>query len=106
MHSPPPPLFPKIRFASANDELKFLRGLVRVIRATDDLVEDCLARHLGLSAAIDVFLAQISRMLHAEGGFVQLTGTDGPVFAKQVGRMSITVEEAVKADEPRALADG
>jgi serine/threonine protein kinase len=106
MQAPPPPLFPNIRFASTAEELKFLRGLIRAIRATDDLLEDCLARHLGLSAAIDVFLAQVGRMLHAEGAFVQLTGTDGPVFARQTGRMPITVEDAVKQDGPRPLEGG
>ena len=106
MQAPPPPLFPNIRFASPTEELKFLRGLVRVIRATDDLLEDCLARHLGLSAAIDVFLSQVGRMVHAEGGFVQLTGTESQVFLRLVGRVPISIDDAVTKDGPRPLDAG
>lgn len=76
----PPPVF-----ESPDEELRFLRGLVAVQRLADEVLEDCLDRKLGLSAAVDVFLSQCARMIHARGAFAQLLGNDGPVLTRVWG---------------------
>lgn len=75
----------QLRFDSVDDELRFLRGLVAVQRLADEVLEDCIERELGLSAAIDVFLAQCARMIHARGAFVQVLGANGPVLTRVWG---------------------
>jgi|APLak6261679142_1056127.scaffolds.fasta_scaffold00015_121 serine/threonine-protein kinase len=74
-----------LKFDSLEDEVRFLRGLVSVQRLADEVLEDCIERQLGLSAAVDVFLAQCARMIHARGAFVQVLGTDGPVLTRVWG---------------------
>lgn len=69
-------------FRSLEDEVHFLRALVRVTRLVDDILEDCLEQQLGLAAALDIFLGQAVRMVPALGGFVQLHGTRGPVLTR------------------------
>jgi serine/threonine-protein kinase len=72
-------------FASLEDEVRFLRGLRAVQRMADEILEDCLARQLGLAAALDVFLTQSARMIHAKGAFVELRGTHESVLWKTWG---------------------
>ncbi len=78
---------PLPKFASADDEVRFLRGLVAVHRMADAVIEDCLERQLGLSAAADVFLTQCARMIHATGAALQLDGTSGPVLTRTWGSL-------------------
>ncbi len=61
-----------VEFPSLEVEVAFLRGLVSVHRMADDILEDCLERGLSLDAALDIFLTQCSRMVHASAGFVSL----------------------------------
>lgn len=98
----PPPL----RFDSQGEELRFWRGLVHAIQSADALLEDCLAKRLGLSAAVDVFLSHSARMIHADAGLVRLLGTDGPVLTRQLGRFVAPVEELLQTPGPHALDDG
>jgi serine/threonine-protein kinase len=79
------PGFPSLKFDSADDELRFLRGLVSVQRLADEVLEDCIDRQLGLAAAVDVFLAQCARMIHARGAFAQVLGTNGEVLTRVWG---------------------
>lgn len=74
-------------FASLEDEVRFLRGLRQVQRMADEILEDCLARQLGLAAALDVFLTQCARMIHAKGAFVELRGTHESVLWKTWGEL-------------------
>ncbi len=74
-----------LTFESLEEEVRFLRGLVAVQRLADEVLEDCVERQLGLTAAADVFLAQCARMIHARGAFVQVLGTDGPVLTRVWG---------------------
>ncbi|MGI5864792.1 MAG: serine/threonine-protein kinase [Myxococcales bacterium] len=74
-----------LTFKSVEHELKFLRAHTRVTRLVDAILEDCLARGLGLEAALDVFLSQCARLLGASSGFVQLRGTHGPVLTRRMG---------------------
>ena len=67
-------------FANPDEEVRFLRGLVNVQRMADEVLEDCLSKGLGLSAALDVFLTQCARMMHARAAFVQVRGTREPVL--------------------------
>lgn len=80
MPAPPP-----LRFESLDEEVRFLRGLVAVQRLADEVLEDCIERQLGLSAAVDVFLAQCARMIHARGAFAQILGAHGPVLTRVWG---------------------
>ncbi len=80
MPAPPP-----LKFESVDDEVRFLRGLVSVQRLADEVLEDCIERQLGLSAAVDVFLAQCARMIHARGAFAQILGSNGPVLTRVWG---------------------
>ncbi|MFO0594726.1 MAG: serine/threonine-protein kinase [Myxococcaceae bacterium] len=75
----------QLKFDSLDEEVRFLRGLVSVQRLADEVLEDCIDRQLGLSAAIDVFLSQCARMIHARGAFVQLLGGSGPVLTRVWG---------------------
>lgn len=74
-----------LKFESIDEEVRFLRGLVSVQRLADEVLEDCLERQLGLTAAADVFLTQCARMIHAQAAFVQVTGTQGPVMTRTWG---------------------
>ncbi|MDQ3263517.1 MAG: serine/threonine protein kinase [Myxococcota bacterium] len=69
-------------FDSLQDEVQFLRALVRMTRLVDEILEDCLEQQLGLAAALDVFLAQAVRLVPSRGGFVQLCGSRGPVLCR------------------------
>jgi len=74
-----------LKFDSLEEEVRFLRGLLSVQRLADEVLEDCLERQLGLSAALDVFLTQCARMIHARGAFVQILGANGPVLTRVWG---------------------
>ncbi len=75
----------------------------------DEVLEDCLARNLGLHAALDVFLTQCLRMIHAKGAFVTLRGSHETVLTRLSGAEYIDVrkyggfEGAVVIDEKRTL---
>ena len=75
----------QLRFESLEEEVRFLRGFVSVQRMADEVLEDCIERQLGLSAALDVFLTQCARMIHARGAFVQVLGSAGPVLTRVWG---------------------
>jgi len=98
-----------LTFESADEELRFLRGLVQVQRLADEVLEDCLAKNLGLSAALDVYLTQCARMIHASSAFVQLRGTEEPVLMRGWGQGGFSVdhwanhEGAVVLDEAHTL---
>jgi serine/threonine-protein kinase len=81
-----------LTFASLEDEVRFLRGLVSVQRLADEVLEDCLAQSMGLSAALDIYLSQCARMIHAKGGFVQLRGTEEPVLTQLWGQVPADVD--------------
>lgn len=74
-----------LKFESVDEEVRFLRGLVAVQRLADEVLEDCLERQLGLSAAADVFLTQCARMIHAQAAFVQVKGSQGVVLTRVWG---------------------
>ncbi len=74
-----------LTFESLEEEVRFLRGQVNVHRLADEVLEDCMERKLGLSAAADVFLSQCARMIHAKAAFLQLRGTQGPVLTRVWG---------------------
>ncbi len=98
-----------LKFDSLEDEVRFLRGLVAVQRMSDEVLEDSLARGLGLQAALDVFLTQCMRMIHAKGAFVTLRGTQETVLSRLVGNEYIDVRKyshfdgAVVIDEKHTL---
>jgi eukaryotic-like serine/threonine-protein kinase len=82
--------------------------LVNVQRLADAVLEDCLARQLDMFAALDVFLAQCGRMIHAAGGFVELRGVHGPVLTRLWGERVNAAKYArwngaVKQDDGRTL---
>ncbi|OJH42302.1 serine/threonine-protein kinase [Cystobacter ferrugineus] len=81
-------------FPSLEAEVAFLRGLTAVVRMADDILEDCLERGLNLDAAVDVFLTQCTRLVHASSGFISLRGTTGPVLTRVSGRLGVDVFEA------------
>lgn len=87
-----------MEFRTPEEELQFLRGLVRVSHMADEILEDCLSRQLGLNAAVDVFLAQTARMLHARAGFIQLRGTSGPVLTRVLGELGVDLATAAVTD--------
>jgi hypothetical protein len=87
-----------MEFRTQEEELAFLRALVRVSQMADEILEECIERGLGLPAAVDVFLTQTARMLHARAGFVQIRGSSGPVLTRVVGLPSVDLEEAVRWD--------
>lgn len=93
-----------LEFDSQDEELRFLRGLVAVQRLADEVLEDCIDRQLGLSAAIDVFLAQCARMIHARGAFAQVLGQNGPVLTRVWGNQYFDVSKW--ADQRGALPLG
>jgi serine/threonine-protein kinase len=95
-----------MHFASLEDEVKYLRALVRVTRLADDILEDCLDRQMGLAAALDVFLSHAVRLVHASAGFVEVRGSRGPVISRVVGRPGVQVETAMEWSGPVALIDG
>ena len=98
-----------LTFASLEEEVRFLRGLVSVQRLADEVLEDCLSQNMGLAAALDVYLTQCARMIHARGAFVELTGTEGPVLQRIWGQVPADIdrfahyEGAVVLQESRTL---
>ena len=77
-------------------------------RLADAVLEDCLARQLDLFAALDVFLSQCGRMIHAAGAFVELRGVHGPVLTRLWGERLNAAKYArwngvVKQDDGRHL---
>lgn len=92
-----------LHFESLDEEVRFLRGLVAVQRLADEVLEDCIERQLGLTAAADVFLAQCARMIHARGAFAQVLGTEGPVLTRVWGNEQFDVTTWVEAHGPVAL---
>lgn len=95
-----------VEFPSLEVEVAFLRGLVSVHRMADDILEDCLERGLDLDTALDIFLTQCARMVHASAGFVSLNGTRGPVLTRVLGELGLDVFEAAGWKGPRQLSDG
>lgn len=91
------------RFSSLEEEARFLRGLVSVQRLADEVLEDCLARRLGLPAALDVFLTQCARMVHAKAAFVQLRGTRDAVLTRFWGSHLFDFERFVEQQGQVAL---
>ncbi len=92
-------------FASLDEEVRFLRGLVTVQRMADEVLEDCLERQLGLTAAADAFLAQCARMIHAKAAFVQLRGTEGAVLTRVWGTDLYDISPWVSAVGPVAITN-
>ncbi len=95
-----------VEFPSLEAEVAFLRGLTAVVRMADDILEDCLERGLSLDAAVDVFLTQCARLVHASAGFVSLRGTQGPVLTRVLGQLGVDVFDAASWKGPRRLPDG
>jgi len=93
----------ELSFESLEEEVRFLRGLVSLQRLADEVLEDCLERQLGLEAAVDVFLAQCARMIHALGAFVQLNGRGGPVLTRVWGHEPLDVGGWVKQPGAQTL---
>jgi hypothetical protein len=89
-----------------DDELSFLRALVRVGEMADAILEDCLEKQLGLAAALDVYLAQGARLLGAQGAFVQLRGRENPVLERVHGGFPLTVADAVLVRGTARLGGG
>ncbi|MHB8877044.1 MAG: serine/threonine-protein kinase [Myxococcaceae bacterium] len=83
-------------FESQAEEVRFLRGLVSIQRMADEILEDCLERQVGLAAAVDVYLSQCARMIHAVGGFVQLRGSQEPVLTRVFGAEPVDLEKYAK----------
>jgi len=98
-HQPP-------HFASEQEELAWLRAVTRVTRLADDVVEDCLARGLGLQSALDVFLSLCARMLRALSGAVVLEGPDGPLLRRLHGAPGFDLEQYRLGDAAVALDNG
>lgn len=98
-----------LTFGSIEDEVRFLRGLVSVQRLADEVLEDCLAQQMGLAAALDIYLSQCARMIHAKGAFVEIIGTEGPVLTRIWGQVHADIdrfahyEGAVVLQETRTL---
>jgi serine/threonine-protein kinase len=92
-----------VEFPSLEVEVAFLRGLVSVHRMSDDILEDCLERGLSLDAALDIFLTQCSRMVHASAGFVSLKGSRGPVLTRVLGELGVDVFEVAGWKGPLQL---
>lgn len=86
-----------LTFDSLEEEVRFLRGLVAVQRLADEVLEDCLERQLGLSAAADVFLTQTARMIHAKSAFVRVEGSSGPVLTRLFGPARLDVDALSRA---------
>jgi serine/threonine-protein kinase len=92
-----------VEFPSLEVEVAWLRGLVAVHRMADDILEDCLERGLDLDTALDIFLTQCARMVHASAGFVSLNGTRGPVLTRVLGELGLDVFDAAKWKGPLQL---
>ncbi|MGZ3457611.1 MAG: serine/threonine-protein kinase [Archangium sp.] len=95
-----------VEFPSLEAEVAFLRGLNAVVRMADDILEDCLERGLHLDAAVDVFLTQCARLVHASAGFVCLRGTAGPVLTRVLGQPGVDASQAASWKGPHRLPDG
>lgn len=97
---------PIVDFPSLEAEVAFLRGLNAVVKMADEILEDCLERGLSLQSAVDVFLTQCARLVHASAGFVCLRGTQGPVLTQVLGSLGVDVFEASRWRGPHALPHG
>src|SRR5262245_6063235 len=95
-----------VEFPSLEVEVAFLRGLVSVNRMADDILEDCLERGLAVDAALDIFLTQCARMVHARAGFVSLQGTRGPVMTRVLGELGMDVHEAARRKGRLQMPEG
>ena len=95
-----------LQFSSEQEELAFLRAVTRVTRLADDVMEDSLARGLGLLAALDVFLSHCARMLRAASGTVVLEGPDGVLLRRAHGAPGFDLEPHRTADSAVALDNG
>lgn len=95
-----------VRFPSLEAEVAFLRGLTSVHRMADDILEDCFERGLDLDTALDVFLTQCARMVHASAGFVMVRGTRGPVLTRVLGTLGADVFEVAKHSGPLRQQEG
>jgi eukaryotic-like serine/threonine-protein kinase len=95
-----------VDFPSLEAEVAFLRGLTAVVRMADEILEDCLERGLSLDAAVDVFLTQCARLVHASAGFISLRGTSGPVLTRVLGQLGVELFEAASWKGPHRLPDG
>ena len=95
-----------VEFPSLEAEVAFLRGLNAVVRMADDILEDCLERGLSLDAAVDVFLTQCARLVHASAGFVCLRGTAGPVLTRVLGQPGVDVFEAASWKGAHPVSNG
>ncbi|XXF77375.1 serine/threonine-protein kinase [Myxococcaceae bacterium GXIMD 01537] len=94
-----------VEFPSLELEVAFLRGLVSVTRMADDILEDCLERGLALDAALDIFLTQCARMVHASAGFVVLRGSHGPVLTRVHGEPGVNLAEVAGWKGPLQLTE-
>jgi len=88
------------------DELSFLRAVVRVGDMADTVLEDCLEKGLGLAAGLDVFLARANQLLYGQGAMVQLEGRERPVLTRVVGSFPVAPEEAAKVRGTARLPNG
>ncbi|QRN98623.1 serine/threonine protein kinase [Archangium violaceum] len=95
-----------VEFPSLEAEVAFLRGLTAVVRMADHILEDCLERGMDLDTAVDVFLTQCARLVHASAGFVCLRGTAGPVLTRVLGQLDVDVFDAASWTGPHRLKDG
>ncbi|ADO69034.1 serine/threonine-protein kinase [Stigmatella aurantiaca] len=95
-----------VSFPSLEAEVSFLRGLTAVHRMADDILEDCFERGLDLDTALDVFLTQCARMVHAVAGFVLVRGTRGPVLTRVLGTQGADVFEVAKETGPLRQPEG
>ena len=94
------------RFDTVEEEVKFLRALVAAQRLADEVLEDCVERGLGLAAASDVFLSQCARLIHAQGAFVEIRGSHGPVLVRTFGAAPVEVLRWSGKTGPTLLESG
>ncbi len=94
------------RFDSLEEEVHFLRGLTALSRMADEVLEDCLIRGLGLSSAVDTFLTQGARMIHAQSGFVRIRGTTRTVLTRSVGERGFELSRWLSATGTTPLSEG
>jgi serine/threonine-protein kinase len=93
-------------FTSEQSELQFLRAVHRVTRLADDVMEDSLARGLGLAAGLDIFLSYSARMLRALSGAVVLEGAGGPLLRRTHGALGFDPDAHLGADGAVPLPGG
>jgi eukaryotic-like serine/threonine-protein kinase len=93
-------------FSRPEEELQFLRGLTSLGRMADQVLEDCLLRGLGLSAAVDTFLTQCVRMIHAQSAFVHIRGTQRTVLTRSVGERTYELDHWTAQNSTTKLDGG